>query len=237
MHVLFALAIATHTAHAQEAPDARLLFEEANALMDEGRFPEATERLERALALEPRPAIANNLAIARRATGDAIAAAAILAELLEGRFGELSEDRRAVVSELRASVEREIATLQVTVATLAELRLDGLALGWVEGETSHRVNAGAHVVRARTDDGREAERRIEVSAGEVAAVRLELPHATAPRIDRDEPAPIEEESSSAIPWILGIGGAVVAAGIAVLVIALATQSPGVESPFPPVVTP
>lgn len=236
-HALFALVlVATGTAHAQE-PDARILFEEANALMDEGRFPEATERLERALALEPRPAIANNLAIARRATGDTIGAAAILAELLEGRFGELSEERRAVVSELRASVEREIATLRVTVSGRAELRLDGLALGWVDGETAHRVNAGAHVLRARTSDGREAEQRVEVSAGEVAAVRLELPRTTAPPIDRHtEPGPIEEESASALPWILGIGGAVIAAGITVLVIVLATRPSDVESPFPPVIT-
>jgi hypothetical protein len=245
MRALFVVAAAlatVHPVHAQEppsTPSARVLFEEANALMDEGRFPEAAERLERALALEARPAIANNLAIARRATGDAIGATAVLVDLLEGRFGHLSEDRRSVVAELRAAIEREVATLRIAVETRAEVRLDGIVLGWIAGDTSQRVNAGAHVLSATAEDGRVAERRVEVSPGEIADVRLRLPPPSEPAdpIALDEPgAPRERDSASALPWIFGIGGAVVAVGVAVLVVVLATRSSDIDSPFPSVST-
>jgi hypothetical protein len=227
---------------------ARRLFAEANGLMDEGRFPDACDRLEQALELAPLPAVANNLAIARRATGDAVGAQAVLSELLAGSYGVLSDERRREVAALRREVAAEIATLRIRVtgAEQATVRFDGVEVGIVRRDVVRRVpaNGGAHVVTATAEDGRRQERRLEVEPGETAEVALHFSSRHFSRRDGPSdlfaPAPEDSEGSgSALPWVLGVAGGLVAIGVAVVIVIVVAGggSEHIDSPFPPVTTP
>jgi len=223
-------------ARADDAADARRLFDQATPVLRARRFAEARDLLRRSLTLHPSAATAFNLAVALRGTGETTEAVATFDSVLGGRFGTISSDEAAQVGRLRAETARDLGTLEIQASGAPQLELivDGAAAATIDDRSRivRQVDAGRHRVEARATDGRHAEREIDVERGATAPVVLVLPAAPAPRAEParaqvlDEPrrggghasASVGDEgdggSSSAVWWIAG--GVVVAAGVAIV---------------------
>jgi hypothetical protein len=163
------------SAQPREAPSAastaRTLFQEALGELRAGHFPEARDRLLRARELAPNAAIAFNLAVAYRGTGELLRAEGVLTELLADGT-RLAAAQRAEASTFLDEVRREIGSIRVEVtgAMDAELRLDGERI-----ETGElRVDPGDHLVLAMATDRVTVERRVHVAAGEHLEVSMTL---------------------------------------------------------------
>lgn len=165
----------TPRAHAQASQaagsEARELFREAMAELHAGHFPEARDRLVRAQALAPNAAIAFNLAVAYRGTGQLLLAEQTLTGMLESEL-RLSASQRTEATGFREAVRAEIGTLRVEVsgAQEAELRLDGARIE----AGSLRVDPGDHIVIASAVDHTTREERVHVGRGETIAVSIAL---------------------------------------------------------------
>lgn len=160
-------------------PATRTDLEAGAALLVEGQFSEARDRLQQAFERQPHPAVVFNYAVALRRTGEPVLAAELLEGLLAGRYGEVpGAARRAQLQTLLGEVLGEVSTLMIRVegAPAAAVEVDGFPAGEVgPGATLRwRVDPGSHEVRARSQ-GREAAESIAVEPGEVSELSLALP--------------------------------------------------------------
>jgi tetratricopeptide (TPR) repeat protein len=210
------LAVLPGRAAADEAEEARALFESADAALDEGRFAAARDLLRRSIALHPHRATAFNLAVALRGTGEVSESIEVFEQLLAGGFGELEAERRDEVGRLLEQVRAEVARLSVRACGAPEIdiRLDGApALTLPDcGRATLSVDPGAHIVRFDAVRAESIERRLVLERGERASLDVGLELLAEPEA--------RGENVLESPWLwLSVGGAIVA-GAAVLLVAI-----------------
>ena len=222
----------TASAQDTETALARSLFEQGIELADRGDWTGAADRFRRSLEIRPSPVVAYNL-------GNA------LTEI--GRFVEASEAFRRAIraddAELRTAAQGRLDAIQPRIGTLI-IQLDGPGEGvtvMIDGDPipsqaigiGTPIDPGEHAVDARRGGGSVAETTVTIAEGGSDEVTLEIP--PAPVEDRGSGAsdpvlggggstePVDE-SGGISPWLwVGIGAAV-AAGVAVLLVVLLTQS-------------
>ena len=201
--------------------EARQLFARGEVAFAEGRLADARRLFRQSLDLHPHQATAFNLALAMREAGAYLDSDALYAELLDGRFGALDEERRREVAGLRAEVRARIGRLRVRVhgAARSEVLVDGriVARAASSETTEAEVDPGEHVATARAADYLPVDETVHVEAGETVSIRLAL---TEP-IGRAPIAvgPVDSGGASLWPWI-ALAAAVAVAGAAVTVLLL-----------------
>jgi hypothetical protein len=218
-----ALTLTASRTRADDADEARVLFEEADAALDEGRFAAARDLLRRSIAAQPQRAAAFNLAVALRGTGELSSSIDVFEQLLHGAYGELEPERREQVLRLLEEVRREVATLHVRACGAPEIsvRLDGVLRATLAdsrprelcGEADLSADPGEHIVRFDAPRATSVEQRVVLARGgrERVSVTLEL-----------LPEEGEEQSVITSPWLwLGVGAAVVVGVIVTLLLTVA----------------
>lgn len=161
-----------------ERAEARSLFEQARAAIQEGRFAAARDLLRRSLALAPNTGSAFNLAVALRGTGELRSAVQTFEALLAGEHGTLSAEQAREASTLMARTRADLAHLEVRVtgAPSVEVRLDGELVGEApEGGTVQTdIDPGVHVLTASAPRRVPYEERLEVAPRASVVAHAEL---------------------------------------------------------------
>ncbi|MCA9581331.1 MAG: hypothetical protein KC416_06020 [Myxococcales bacterium] len=193
---------------------AKKLFEDGNAVLNQGRFAEARDLFRSSLALVPRASTAFNLAVALRGTGESTAAVVELEVLLAGKMGALPPDKRDEVKRLLEQVRADLATLHIEACGAKDLvvRINGEIERDVVPCRPFRktVDAGRYTVTVSAPRAETGERNVVLNRGGV--VRVDI------RIEQRE----EEETSLLTSPVFWIGAAVVVAGAATATVLLTT---------------
>lgn len=128
------------------------LFEDALALMDQGRHAEACPKLERSQALDPGMGTQFQLAKCYASTGRVVRAWRLFREVADAAKQAGNKKREAVASQHAAALEPRLARITVQIAPeLARapgiaVTLDGAALAPAEWSARSPIEPGAHVV-------------------------------------------------------------------------------------------
>jgi hypothetical protein len=172
------LAWSATMAQAQDAvARAREYFEAADVAADEGRVADAVRLYRESLELAPRAGTAYNLAVVLAAAGRTVEAVNVVHEILNGRYGEISDSLFDRVEALASEVESRVAVLVLRLEGPAgsSLRIDGeltqIELG-VPQEV--RLDPGVHRLLARGPRGELVEREIDVMAGTRREIELAI---------------------------------------------------------------
>jgi hypothetical protein len=228
---LCALGTSRAAAQAEEAPEARVivrpidLFDRATRALNEGRCAEARELFGQVHDVSPRPSTAFNLAVAMICTGEFRAAVALLDELLEGGFGELSDEVRALVVERRELAAQGLAHLSIEVSPRdARVRIDGESIArdmWPDVP----LDPGRHAIDATAEGHTLQSRWIDLASRDRESVRFDLERIETPRNDTRESAG-DPFWDSAWPWV--IGAAILAAGGVAIGVGVWAADPSVQ---------
>ena len=215
--------------------EARAAFEQGVEAFRTGRPVEARIHFERSFELLPTGVAAWNLAQAHRATGDPVAALALIERMLAGELGPLPDAQREA-AELAATELRGVtAVLRIRAPDDAlEVAIDGEPVGLVPagGQLELRVVGGVHSV-VGTSGERAVTDRVSAEAGSTADVTLRLPPPVARSPVASTPPREEPPEEGASPWLaVGItAGALLVAGAVVLtILALGASDPPEADP-------
>lgn len=235
---VFLWAAAPVTALAQPKPsqttkdEALHLFNEARALMAEGKFGEACPKLERAEAIDPGMGTLFNLSHCYEQIGRIASAWAGFRDVAAaaGAAGQLERER--VARERAAALEPRLSKLRISVPEEAKVpglgvQRDGVAVSSLIWGTDVPVDPGKHLVTAAAPGKEPWSFSVEVAEpGKVVVLRV--PALAAKPVDQPisggggrTPLPIEPEGRSAVPAVLlgvlaasGIGGGAALLGVA-----------------------
>lgn len=165
----------------RDRSEGRRLFDEANAVFEEGRLSHARELLERSLEVFAHPSTAYNLALVLQRIGETHLAVEVLEGLIAGRHGAPDAVHQREARTLLEAVRQELATVVVRVEgpPETEVRVDGLLVGSA-GERAvleAQVNAGHHRIVATAPHHAPAEEELQVNRGErVEVTTAPVPH-------------------------------------------------------------
>jgi hypothetical protein len=194
--------------------NARTLATEGIDLYNEGRYPEALDRLQRAQQLFDAPIHLLYMARAQTKLGQLVEATETYRRLIRV---ELSADTPAAVREAVESADAEldgvdarVAAVRIEVVPPAEtgltLRIDGQPVSAAVVGVDRPLNPGRHHFEAELPDGRHAATSLEVSEGQRRVVRLEFEAAVGVR---DVPTPVAAEpvvpAPAAVSFFAGAG--------------------------------
>jgi len=224
-----ASALAEESVEAQ----ARSLFEQGLRAIEQSRFVEARDYLNRSLELYANQATVFNLAVALRGTGETRASIELIDQLLAGRYGELNEERLAQARESREASVRDLATLRIQAegAPEIEIRVDGELLARLHSgeQTEHHVDSGSLLITASAPGHSTAERRTFLERGGEATVALRVIPLES---SAETPTTREREATPrrrAWIWaVLGVGVAVVCAAIVTSILLTRPEDDGLE---------
>jgi hypothetical protein len=219
--VLFALA---RTAHADEpsASDRHLaqsLFDQARALMDQGRYADACPRFADSERLDPGGGTLLNLALCYDKLGKLALAYDTYSEAISVAIAEHRHEREKFARDRVASLGPRLPrlTLKITdVPAGMEVRLDGANVPLSAWGTAMTVDPGEHVVEAIARDRAPWKAAINVAEGEAREVPIVWTLAAPPppaviaptpapplSMPRPPPAPHVEKYRSATFYVLG----------------------------------
>lgn len=192
---------------------------EARAAAAEGRLVDADRLLSESLRADPSASTAYNLALVKLNRGRLVEARDLFERILAADFGELPEERRSVVTQRFAEVTARLAvvSIRLTGSVAASVRIDGVVVGSLEPEerTRTEVDPGPHVVRVRSDDGREQEITVELEEGSFQVREIHF-----------DPAPVVERSSPRLRRVLLAVAAVALVAAAASIAIVATRDQG-----------
>lgn len=203
---------ATTPAAANDAPDprARALFREGITASKEQRWADARRALEKAVAIERAPILLYSLAVAERNTGKLVAAAGHFHEFLrlpaQGRSRAFREPAERALAEVEGRIGHVVVVLEPAAAD-AVVRIDDEALPRSALGGPHPIDPGTHVITVTAPGYRNLRRTIAIEPRGHEDVTLRL---TA--------APGHVPIVPAV--VLGIGGALMLAGVAVGVVGI-----------------
>lgn len=217
-----------------ELARSRTLFEEGLAHAEAGRWSEARQAFESALAITERPSILLNLATAQAETGALVQSAASYRRFLEIATTRDQRQHREEATEALANVERRIAHLTLDPSGLLAddvVSLDGRALARTE-LVSIALDPGAHAVVVARDGRTVLEERVELDESEARTMALRPPEPrpvrAAPRevavLEEPPPTPSGGDDGLAIGLGVGISVGVLVVGAVVVGIVLGTSS-------------
>ncbi|MBX7197321.1 MAG: tetratricopeptide repeat protein [Sandaracinaceae bacterium] len=175
---LLLLVPCTATAQSQaELARSRTLFEQGLAHAEAGRWPEARQAFESALAITERPSILLNLATAQAETGALVESAASYRRFLEIATGRDQRRNRAEAQEALASIERRIAHLTIEPVGLAAddaVLVDERELARTE-LVAIALDPGAHSIVLSRGGRRVVEQSVRLGEGQDHTLRLRAP--------------------------------------------------------------
>jgi len=191
------------TARAQSDQDkgvATVLFEDARALLSQGKVGEACRKLEESRRLDPVPGTVLNLASCHEREG---LTASALAEFREARRmaeRDHRDDRVAFATEHMKALEPKLSMLVIVVGPDADrpdlsVTRDGVALGRAVWGTRIPVDPGTHVVEASAPG--KTPQRVEVRVGPDGDVQTASLGAL-----QDEPAPPVAPTPAPVPPLI-----------------------------------
>jgi hypothetical protein len=218
---LLAVLLTAGTASAQDASQARQLFEQGVSAAASQRWTEAIDAFTRSFAIVERASTAYNLAVALGRVDRVRDALGALEDYF--RLANASDsgeaERHQQATELRTRLEGRVARLTLTVAPEdATVEIDGTA---VEGSGATReltMDPGAHVIRVVSGDDSE-EVSVTLAAGEAATRSVSLGGGAV-----DTPPPAQPAARGGDPLgMLGIVGiAIAGVGVAAGAAAIGT---------------
>ncbi len=179
--VLVLILLASSIARAEPTPAERALatslFRAGRALLAEGRFAEACEKLAESQRIDPGGGTLLNLAICHEHLGAVATAWAEFNESLALALRENRTDREDLAREHLASLESRVPKLVVVLADGASVEglvvsVDNLTLRAAALGTAVPVDPGRHIVSARATGRVTFERPIDVSLGQLARVEI-----------------------------------------------------------------
>ena len=231
---------------------ARQLFNEGLELSKAGKWEGAREKLARSLALKRAPITLYTLGVAEMKGGHLVAALehlhAFVALPREPGTERFEEPAKKAIADMEARVGR--VTIVVTPADAADLEVtvDDVTVPRAALDHARIVDPGDHLIAAKAPGYRPAQKRVSVAPSaklDVALTLQPLPPEAAP--EKETPAPVrdpeprtvilprdESESPSFLgpALMMGLGGAIAGAGIAVGLVAVqrSEDAPASEGP-------
>jgi len=202
----------------QERVLANALFDEARALMSEGRFVEACPKFAESMRLQPGGGTLLNLGICHEREGKSATAwgelkAAVAMARRDGR-----SDREQLALERLAVVERSLSYITIRVAPDARVpglvvALDGAVFGEPSWGSARPIDPGEHELTATAPGMERFVTRFRIDpSGHRASIDV-------PRLAPAAPAPAPERPSVLKGWHVG---GIVAGGIGVIGLAFGT---------------
>lgn len=163
----------------------RELFRQGAQLASEGRWEEARERFQRALAIRATPLTRFNLALAAQNSGHLVEALDQYRQFLRDDNDPANAARRQQAQRAIAEIEPRLAHLTITVTGADQpsaVDLDGRAIPLVLLGVDVPVDPGEHIVRVRGQRGGASTRTVTLaeSARESVVIVLDPPPAARP---------------------------------------------------------
>ena len=178
--ILLMALLLTNPAHADDRAAARVHFERALELVDEGAFDAAVVEFERAYELSPHPTVLYNLGQAFVGLGDPVAAVDTLTRYLAEAGDSVPAARRAAVREEIEKQRARIGSLTLDVVPAgATASLDGRDVGQTPLTVPLRVGIGRHRLRISKSGFVPDEQVVSVSSGREVHVQVALTPLTA----------------------------------------------------------
>lgn len=229
------LAAQEDEASIRESAAARELFGAGVVCADASDWVCAIDRFERAYALRSSPVIAWNLGHALVERGRLVEAAEMLRRV--ARDDDASAEVRAAAREALDAILPQLGTLTLHLVGPTQdvqVFVGALELPPALLEMEAPIDPGTHVITARRGDEVIAEVRVEVTPGAFLTRSLELPEpaALASPLRPVALAPPTQSGSdeSGVMIGLGVGGALLAVGMAVVLIVVLVP-PSEATPF------
>lgn len=170
---------------------AKALLKQGSALFEQGDYSAALERFEGAYSAFPSPKLKFNIGQANRALGRPVEALTSFEEFLSGgadAAGDAKEDAQRAVAELKAGLGRVRIDCS---ATSAEIFFDGRRVGTSPLAAPLWATPGRHQVTVRHASFPPAVEDVEVAAGALKTLPVNLRRAAPPpRIVTAEPQPV-----------------------------------------------
>ena len=201
-------------------PVAESLFQDAVALMKQGKFSEACPKLEASQRREAQSGTLLNLASCREHEGRTATAWAAYKEAAALARAENRRENAEKATELAATVEAKLSRLRVEVAALSpgqEVKVDGNLLDAAVFGVPVPVNPGPHTISATAP--RRSAWSVEVTVGKEADTKsISIPALAAAQEGSaaatpaaQSPSPDAPAASGGVPtWAWVVGGAGVA---------------------------
>lgn len=177
--LLAALALAAQLAWvapavAQDRAEARRLFEAGVAALDDGRFAEAAEFLERSLAIRDSPSARFNRALALRGAGRYREAIAECEHTVATADARRHARLRAQAEQMRQELEAQLVRVELVVRGDPErVEVDGEVVARGDGRHTLVRDPGPITVLARRQGYAPVELREELAAGEHRTLTLD----------------------------------------------------------------
>lgn len=144
-------------------------------LYQEGAFRAALVEFQRAHDIAPDYRLLYNIGQAQLQVQDYLGATRSYESYLTEGGSQVSHERRTEVETALGALRERVARLAIRVnLTGAEVLVDDQVVGFSPLASTVAVNVGRHRVYARTADGVEAERIVDLAGGDLAEVSLEL---------------------------------------------------------------
>jgi hypothetical protein len=212
-------------ARADEAAEAKALFEPGVADLEAGRFAQACPAIEQSYKLDPRPGTLFTLAECENKRGRLATAIRRYDEYLAA-YGALSPDKMAkqgdrekIAREQKAALAARVPELTLALPPNAppatRVTRDGAVVDQVELGTPVRVDPGDHVVITQAPGGPPTTARITLAAGERRGIALVVapPSAEAAPPASTVPPGEEPKVEGESKWRLYTGGTLVGLGV------------------------
>ncbi|MCA9605173.1 MAG: PEGA domain-containing protein [Myxococcales bacterium] len=175
-----ALLLTATLATAQD-DEARTLFEQGVAALDEGRFADAAELLARSLELRDSAPARFNRAVALRGAGRYLEGVAELERYLEQatepRHARTREHAAQILEELRAGVA--VLELEV-VGSPDDVRVDGETVAAADARLELRRDPGGVIIRVARDGYAPIEHTLTLEAGARESLRIDAAESPLP---------------------------------------------------------
>jgi hypothetical protein len=217
-------ALSVATAHAQNAQQARALFEQGLSAADAQRWEQAADLFRQSRAIVDRPSTAYNLAVALEHLGRAREALESLADYF--RMSNAEESRYARATALRAELDARVARVVLTVTPdTARVEVDGALREGTGAQRELVLDEGDHVFTISAEGLAPQTVRLSLARGTRTAREVALVAATGePEPEPEpEPPPIAPAPSGGGVGALGIVGLTLAGvGLGAGVVSLAT---------------
>jgi len=199
--LLVAPGVAKAEPTAAEIAVARKLFADANALENEKRWPDAEEKLRKALSVKETPGLRYHLGFCLENQGKLVEALVEYDRADEMlRLGTKAPDVAELVGPAREGVKKRAAKLTLKLEPKVEgasIELDGHPVKDVLLDQPLPQNPGRHVITATAQGRQPFRRELKLDETEIASVVISLPELSkttdvAPKAD---PAPVHDEST------------------------------------------
>ncbi len=179
---------------------AAALIDEGVALQASRNFPGAIEKYQEAQAIQPSPRGAGQLGLAEDAFGDVARAQEHINEALAQKRDPWVRENRRKLQQTLARIEKQIGELTLSgTPDGSEVFVNGRSVGKLPFATAVKVASGSLTVRAEHEGYAMWEKVVELPAGDVRAVQVEMAKKSEPPLVVPIPIPLATDVAAAPP--------------------------------------